>query len=323
MEVMKMIHKILTFEMPPEFGGLVEESGGHYFKAKLQTIPFLKREVIEPVESAVKEQTGWNDDNIPDREHEQEIKIGSTVFQVTTKPTTKRPGYKEVYEHTLQFLDTLTQQHRDGIERKGVVTRDDQLYVGVDHLLDAVNRYKNQVLRRGVSQGIDVELKKAEDKISVPIMDYGQLPRQAGEMYQHAKPFHTQADQRAVKALEAALKEDTGFNQGKVPSDPQHSWKQLGEYLFHLISSPTTNIKYGKIVNGLIKETKKQGKTTGELVSLDRGWALPEGVQYDTYSHAGKTFVGIASLEGRIGDLVNNHSTPDVRHTLNSYPLSW
>lgn len=322
MEVLKMEHKILAFEMPPKFGGLNEESGRHYFQAKLQTLPFLKKEVIDPIEKAVKKKTGWNDGNIPDKEQEQEVKVDSAVFQITTKPTTKRPGYKEVYEHTLQFIDILKQQYQEGVQRKGVVARDDKLFVGVTYLLDAINRYKDQVLTRGVEQKLTIELKTPEAKIAIPILNYDQLPHQAGEMYQHAKPFHAEADARAVKALEATLKESTGFSKDKVPQEPQHTWKQLGDYLFHLISSPTENIKYGKLVNSLIKVTKKPAKSTGELVILQNGWGLAEGL-YDIYTHAGQTFVGIAPLENRIGELMKQNTTPDVRHTLNNYPLKW
>ena len=318
-----MIHKVLTFEMPPEFGGRTAESADHYFKAKLQTLPFLKREVVEPVEGTVKEATGWSDGNIPSKVQEDEITVGKTVFQVTTTPTTKRPSYKEVLEHTLQFLDTLKQQYADGVARKGVTTRNDQPFVGLGYLLEGINRYKSQVLREGVSQSLEVPLLTPESRISVPIMDYSTLPRQAGELYQHARPFHDQANKRAVKAMEAALKEHTGFSPINVPAEAQHTWEQLGNYLFHIISSPTENVKYGAIVNALIKDTKKRGKTTGELVCMQNGWALPAGANYDTYAHAGVTYVSLASLEGRIGELTQNNTTTDVRHTPSNYPITW
>ena len=40
--------------MAPEFSGLTEQAGDNYFRAKLQTLPVLKKEVIDPIERAIR-----------------------------------------------------------------------------------------------------------------------------------------------------------------------------------------------------------------------------------------------------------------------------
>ena len=313
----------MTLEMPNEAQQLNEESAGNYFRARLQILPFLKNEVIDPIEKAVKENTEWNDKKRPKKVQEQEVKVGEVVFHVTTTPTTKRPGYKEVYEHTTQYLDTLKRQQTDGVKRKGVVDRDGKTFIGLNYLVDVIAEYKKQVLRAGIAQKLETPLKNPESKIAVPIRDYGKLPHQAGEIYQHAKPFHVEAAQRAVKSFVDILEEETGFSKEHVPGEPEHTWKQTDRYLFHIISSPTESVKYGEIMNALLKETKNPGKKTGDFHSFQMGWETQGTRQYDVYRTGGKLFIALKSLEKRIAKLVKTNTTPDVRHTHNHYPLQW
>lgn len=312
---------ITTLHKAPAYTGLNSESIDSYFKAQREVLGFLKNRVITPFTSGLKAQTGWTKENIPDEQIEQEIVVDRISFVVKTTPTTLRPSYEKLYTKLVQHLEHLRTQYGQDIRRKGVVSFDSKAYIGLRELVDSYFEWKEEVLDKGVKQGITFPDGESLDSLVVPLVGYSNLEPDSGRTFVSAKRFYAEVSEDPVKLLVDRIKEETGFDSGNIPDETVESWIQVGKHLVYAQTIPKTAVGYSAILNGLFgprTKTGKIGKGTGVLTV-----ALDESVDIDVKTYQGERFVSLDGLIGKVDSLTTEHSKRQIdKQNIEIYPVA-
>ena len=79
----------------------------------------MKDFVITPFQDALKSDTGFNKDNLPEKTDINVVELGEYVFNVTSERKAKRPQLKTLYNNLTDHIDFLQEQHSGDIKRKG------------------------------------------------------------------------------------------------------------------------------------------------------------------------------------------------------------
>jgi hypothetical protein len=134
-----------------------------------------------------------------------EVPVAPFVFNVTTKPTSKRTAYAEVNAEFGQYIDFLDKQYQKDIRREGILTIDGQPFVAVKDLTAKIDEClaAHQEGKEGISQ--DVALASPADfTVAVPEVisvvigrDYSALSESNARAYLEARAAVEQANGQA------------------------------------------------------------------------------------------------------------------------------
>lgn len=304
---------VITIKKPQRCERLDSTAAENYFRLKEGGMSFLENEVIKPFEAALKEKTGFSDENIPVAATTKKLNLDGIVFSITSEPTTKRPSYGDIYEKLTTYLSIVEQEYNQGTRKEGVLTIDSMPYIAVENVLNKILEWKDEVLDKGVKQTINFKLpEEIEDEnlksLAVGLVDYSVINPANAKTYVRAKMMKQDAAE-ITGDFEGKLKEQTGFSKENLPENTENSWVQVGDYLFKIQSVPYPSTSYGKVINNLVKSDKP--KSAGDFCLILGGKeALLENI-YDIRIRDDSKYVSLASLNSRINELktINTENT--------------
>ncbi len=306
-----------------KFNGLTPEGARKYYRAKIDLMPFIKEQIINPFEKALKKYTGYNDKKIPNDVVKTEIECSAIPFEkfvITTKPTTKRPGYSAVYGEIENLLYKLSNEP----------------LVPIKSFLKDIRDYKESITSRGVEQKISPdydEFKEELEKVDLSIIEEPKkaiLIPASGLMYLRAGKIYSSFAEY-VSNFETALKKEAGI--GEELEEKVKLNRQIGNTLFVVRATPYETTEYGKIVNGFIEELSilsgerhvlPKTKTAQEK-AIEKYNDLKEELEEDYQVIAGKdnkAYIALEKLVGRFSRLKNRHSDSAVNCTINFYSIA-
>ena len=312
----------LAFESM-KFEGLTEKGVKKYSHAKLSTVPFLKNQIIKPFEDALKEYTGYTDTNIPSEVKETEVEC-STIpggrFIITTKPTTKRPGYGNLYT---EIQNTFLQHSISG-----------NSLIYIKHFLDKIADFREIILSRGVEQKIAPDYEDIDKGLEKAVVSIIKDPKEAihipakGLMYLEAGIICAN-NSEYISDFEKALKEEAGIS--KELKEIRLVEKQIGDALFVMRGTPYESMQYGQICNTFIEELGVLCGEKPELPKTEKAKAKALAAYeemnkkvseiYPLAKKDGRLSVPLENLVKRFEDLKKEFTKDDVDISVNFYPF--
>ena len=327
-----MINKI-DIEVPDPFSGLDEKSANSYFQA-INRSKLLKDFVIAPFQEALKANTGYNKDNLPQKTEIDVVELGDYIFNVTSEKKAKRPQLKTLYNNLTDHIEFLQEQHNEGpfdslFEEdpfgKQRITISGIPYVAVNSILHKIQGLRDTLFLEELKQTIKHEGTINQDyKLVVPLNQEMLLNESSANLYGHSCRLIKEMGTDVIKPFEDMLKEQTGYNKDNIPDEMKKSLVQAGPHLFELTVIPEHTVKYAGIFNALTKETKKLTKSTGELIRLREGFNLEEKLSElykPTLSKLDEVKISIPGLATRLGELKEEHTNPTLNIRRGHYPL--
>ena len=272
-----MINKnTIEVKLPEPFNGLDEESANSYFKAKNNS-KLLKDVVMTPFQEALKTNTGFSKDNLPQKIEIDVVELGDYIFNVTSERKVKRPQLKTLYNNLTEHIEFLQEQHGEDIKRKGITTISGIPYVAVNNILNKIQDLRDTVFLEEIKQTIKYKGKSNDNnKLFIPLYQEMLLNESSANLYVNSDSLIKEMGTDVIKPFEEMLKEQTGYNKDNIPDEMKKSLVQAGPHLFELTVIPEHTVKYAGIFNALTKETKNLTKSTGELIRLRGGFNLEE-----------------------------------------------
>ena len=316
----------ITIQEAPQFTGFDLSAATHYFRAKLTAIPLLKKRVISPFETLLKDATGYSNENLPSGKQITDIECGNMEFRVTSEQRTKRPALVEVYSGTQDFLDFVSTGHADGVRRRGVRTFEDKPYIELSDVLTQVDELRAGVTTDEVKQSIKARTKANDNwPLIVPLTVPLELTESDAQLYINAQVLSNQLYNSAVKPFETALRSQTGYSRDNVPSEVKAKWVQVGHHLFEVQSIPEQTVRYAAVVDGLVKpapERLTSRSKVGELVRLRERLPLDLGVReaYDLQEVSGKQYVSVSGIQDRLNSLKEENTNSSLNQRIAYFP---
>lgn len=335
-QLLKNLNNLEVTMQPIVIGGLelyseLNETGAEYYYKAMRRKDFLDREVVKKFEKNLKAYPGFSDENIPGEPVTEVCELGDARFHLKTSPTTKRPGYGDVFSYAQEYLAELLRNFQDGTRVAGLITLDGKPYVSAGLVLGKIEGKREEVLERGckveVTEKEVPEALKAEEThvLAVPLGNgLGELTPGNAVLYLRALDL-LEGYQAIIDGFEGNLKALTGYGKENIPKEPQHLWHQIGRHLFHVPSTPFQSPSYGKMVDRLAKRAKKP-KSTGELVLIEQGLAEGLGAKklesYSPRARDGKHFVSVQGLLDRMGKIKEENTKRNLKQRpINHYPI--
>jgi hypothetical protein len=313
----------ITVEALPEYSGLDDENADNYYKAG-QRKALLHSEIIDPFTTSLKEFTDYSDDNIPDDDMEICCDISDLRFVMAATPTTKRPGYKEVFDDISGYFGARLEEYKAGNRPVGVFTIDGEPYISANEALKMIGKKKRQVTSKGVKISITdmPEIPADVESFVVPLgTDMYELCKGNAQRYLDALSMSKDYAE-LVSAFEQELLGLTGFSNGNPPEQTEHMYKQLGSHIFHVKSVPVESTAYGKVIAGLdAKPGKKKPENGGDLVLVTNEIQVPRLRVYDTRKRDGDHLIRLKGLTKRMDKLMEQHTQTKTRHPIAHYPV--
>ena len=324
--LMNMINKI-DIELPDPFSGLDERSANSYFQA-INRSKLLKDFVIAPFQEALKANTGFSKENLPQKTEINVVELGDYIFNVTSEKKAKRPQLKTLYNNLSDHIEFLQEQHGEDIKRKGITTISGIPYVAVNSILNKIQDLRDTVFLEELKQTIKQEGTINQDyKLVVPLNQEMLLNESSANLYGHSSRLIKEMGTDVIKPFEEMLKEQTGYNKDNIPDEMKKSLVQAGPHLFELTVIPEHTVKYAGIFNALTKETKNLTKSTGELIRLRDGFNLEEKLS-ELYKPVSSKLdmekevkISIPGLATRLGELKEEYTNPTLNIRRGHYPL--
>src|SRR3989344_901228 len=224
----------------------------------------IKRRIIDKFEEGLLSACPYSDENIPREVVKSSIKIdgrNNIEFLVTTTPKVNHPSYQQIYLSFSNYLKVLLEQYTRGIQRRGVITVNDESYILV---LDLSTRLKRDVKRIrsssfGVSQAIEpvspLELlsRSSPSLISIAFdRDYSKLTEYNAEIYIMAEKFIELGKKRASGFEEMLFAESLktlGVQRPETVASLAYPFENIT--ITHQLE-PRTSSKYAEIVGAFI-----------------------------------------------------------------------
>lgn len=311
---------MINFELSDRIDKINEDSIRLYSRNIVSVLPFLKKEVIEPITEEIKNRTGYSDENIPKEEIQVPIEVGKEKMIVKVTPTTKRPGYEDVYSRICGYLDDLEKAYKDSREQEGMKKIEGVPYIDLPLLINVLYEYRKRIIDRGVKQELlNSKIESRIKYLAIPVgLDFSKLPHGSLEMLQSANKFHDDEKRNVVERLESLIFEKTGFWEENIPKERNDYWNSYGRYYVHAISSPKETIAYGNIVNTLVGEGTKK-TAPGELILLaNRNFdAIPKA--YEFKEKEGRIYIALSGTKKRIKDLLKGNTNLKINQVLKIY----
>lgn len=318
---MKLVN-LITLENPGKFSALDQESADKYNTIELTTKPIIRTHIKSEFEQALLDDTGYSDENIPAEEIKIVKTLGDIVFTTVVKPTTKRPGYKEVFTELVKFLEFTQAAYYKGDTPKGVLTIKEEPYIILDTVIEQLSSNKDIAIagKAGFSTSISYTSQK---EIEAPntlgfstTNNYKLLTGNNAMDYVLADKLNKIADEFSSE-FEAAIEDLSQWNQDNIPKETQKEFRQIGNFVYILVSKPTKSVGYGAIISNLIKPFKQRiTKSTGELIRIKEQFESNEldSVTIENYQpkiRDGNIYVSLNRLANRIHSLkaVNTEDT--------------
>ena len=307
----------------PGYRGLDDDSADNYYRAS-QRMAFLSSEIIGPFETGLKESTEYGDDNIPKDEVIVDRDIGQCGFKMKVTPTTKRPGYKDVFYDVQDYLQVKLSQYNASERPVGVFTIDGEPYISAFDVLDRIRESKERVM----SKGVKIEITERPDfpdvdSMVLPLgMDFSELIEGNAGRYLEAFVMSARYG-KFISEFENELIGPTGFSNDNPPDTTEHMYRQIGSHIFHVKSVPFESISYGNVVKGLDgKPGKRNVEMGGDLVLVTNDIEIPRTEVLKPKKRDGDKVVRLNALLERICTLVEDNTQTKVRQKpLNHYPI--
>ena len=148
--------KMLDLE-PGTFGTVTGENAKVYRIAKEQ-VKLLGKQVVGPFKAALKSETGYSADNVPEETHYDMFEVGSYIFMVVSAP---REEVK--YGKAAKGIIAMLEEPPEGFAR----SRDGNLYVPVSTLVSTYDQLVADNTRTIVQQDIKVMPEPKYDKVLI------------------------------------------------------------------------------------------------------------------------------------------------------------
>ncbi len=285
-----------------------------YLSASAQ-VDMLKSMIIGPFEKALKEDTSYNNENIPKAKIALEKRIGNHNFKFDIKPSTN-PKYGEVYDEMNQYLSELGRGNSEGRRRDGVRTTEEGTYILLDDVIDNLNTS----IDNNTEPSVEIKIKTSNGKDSQQLtrtvleLDYtrdysivkGEGAGHNARNYIEAKKIVKNVESVITKPFDAAVKEQTGFSKENIPADVEYSKNSVGNVLCYVVSSPSDSVKYAKVMDGFINHIEVLSEETTKQKS-----AMPELKRLD-----GRAYVNLANLTETLDALKDNNTTETLRQNV-------
>ena len=321
----------VTVEVPQHYVQLDEQGARNYYMAR-QRKAFLEREVIKPFEAALREHTGYSDENIPREATEVGLDLGEIRFSMKCTPTTKRPSYEMVLSDLRNYLENAREPFSLAAawsiwKPKGK----NGLYIPLHAAESRVESKQNEVESRGVK--IEIVTETAPESVlgdaqalPVPLNGAsGKLTAGNARVYLGAQEL-LDLYKSIVSDFENALIGLTGYSNSNVPEETANHWESLGEHLFRIPTIPYASTCYAKVMGDLIKESEKPEKA-GDWPLLRAGSRARKLKKYDARTRRegkpeDRLFISVDGAIERLDQLMAEHTEQKVRQRpIEHYPL--
>ena len=275
----------VTVEVPEHYVQLDEQGAQNYYRAR-QRKALLEREVINPFENALRDYTGFSDENPPKEATEVGCDLGDARFVMKCIPTKKRPSYEAVFSDLRTYLENARESFNMAAlwvawrpkGKKG-------LYIPLHAVERKIEGKQNEVESEGVK--IEIATEGAPESVlgdakALPVPLNGSatvLNEGNARLYLGAKEL-AELYKTIISGFENALVGLTGYGSKHVPEETMHHWESLGGHLFHVPSIPYPSTSYGKVMSRLTNEDENV-KKAGDLVLLRRGMKVARLRKYD------------------------------------------
>ena len=320
---------VRSFILPEEATKLNEDAAQRYFETLLDTCAFLRREVIEKIEKAVKERSDYDDNSPPDEVAKENFNLGGLELTLVTVPTEKKPSYAEIYKKIFDYVNFLREDFKEGNLHQNLVSIDKKPYVSLDMLIKRIKGMRKVL--EGVRQEFHYEVPEILQKLIVPMADYEKLPQES-EIYGKARAFFDEAIIRGKKTFENLLGQSAQIpspkKKGKEAEENKtiENWRSIGDYIFKtIVEKPSMGTSYAGIYNALVLEHKKPEKC-GELMLLQQGMQdkMPSMIMspYDLRKRNDAKFVSLNGFGRRLHRiyLENSSIKEDKRVVVHGFP---
>ena len=314
----------IVVEAVPEYTGLDRESADNYYRAG-QRSALLSSEVINPFRAALRDYTEFDDHNRPEKETEVPCDIGEFRFVMKVTPTTKRPGYRDAFDDTKTYYNARLNEYRAGNRPVDVFTIENEPYISAEGALARIKKSKKKIKSNGIKIEIteEPETPAGIESVTIPLgLDMRELNE--GNVRRYLEACALAEDYgRFIAGFEGDLLELTGHSNGRVPDQTEHMFKQIGDHIFHVTSTPYDSTSWGKVISGLDKEPgKKKPENGGDLVLVTRNINAPRLSIYNIRIRKGEHMIRLKGLLKRIEELVKENTETKVRQKpITHYPI--
>jgi hypothetical protein len=295
----------ITLKACGEFSEINEKSFMNYLKAEKQKY-FLNDVVYSPFEEALKKKTGYSDSKIPEKVEKDDFSFGRYNFNVTNKPTTKRPNYSEVYYKLVDYLDELKSDAKEK-EIEGINLIDGVGYcISVNSVLKKIDKWLET--EKGIEQKIGFEKIGYENKLVIPINLRYHIPNEkTAEVFVKTDAFISYLEEKVISPFKNSLKERTGYNNKKIPKESEETWIPVGDNIIRILSSPDSRPGYGKVLNKLIDDFE----------AIKKG----EGISgYKTQIIKNEYYIPMKTTVEKMKKLLEGDTTKFTRHEISFAP---
>ena len=305
--------------------GLYKESAQSYFKVKHMDNPKLEDLVLGPFEKALKEKTEYDDNSPPAKETVSNFKFDSATFTIVSSPSTKRPSYKDICTNLNKFIEVLV-KYKENAKVPGIITIENEYHLQLQAIMDKIKEWKDNVTSGGVSQSISYECdEKIKGCSSIPIdilHSYVKVDEENSLVYIKSDIVYNWNKENIITPFEKKLKERIEYTKENAPAETKYDIIPIEEYFFQLITVPTTEVKYGEILNGLIYDTPggKVTKKTGVLTKILRG-AEDGELSKIKKVRDGQIYISIDWLSQKIKDLTAEATDKNIRQSINAFVI--
>lgn len=307
----------------PEYRALDGETANNYYRA-LQRRALLSSEVIAPFETALKDSTGYDDDNIPAEAVVVAQDLGGHRFVMRAVPTDKRPGYGDVFQELDDRLSTRLAEYNRGERPPGILTIEDEPYISARDVMKFIKRVKDRVTSEGVKREVTEkpEVPEGIESVTVPLGAAMDLTEGAARLYMDCLGLAASYSSFAA-AFEADLLGLTGYSDTHLPEETDHMYQHLGQHIFHVTSVPYDSTKYAAVINGLVKPPpKKKVEKGGDLALVTKDVDIPRLNIYAARKRDSDTLVRLRGLKRRLGELARRNTETKLRQKpIKHYPL--
>ena len=307
-----------------KFSELDSKNAWNYFKASRRK-GYLSAEILNPFGDKLKESTGWSDEKIPKSVLKTPYKFKEVEFVVTTKPTTKRPGYAEVYDDIIVYLNFILEECKKGASIKNIKMLEDTPYILVESLVERVQGKHGEILKEGVEQKIvysESERLKEEkpSRIWVPTKrNQNELNNDNSIIYVRADKLFAYFKDEVIEPFESALKSLTGWGE-KIPEETQDYWEQLGPHVFKVQSIPSPSTKYADVIKRLIKENKKP-ENSGDWIKILNDTEDKFTRKYSVKTVGKEKYASVVRTLKTIEDIKEEKTETQVKQPISYYPM--
>ncbi len=327
--------EIITIGTLSQYMGLCDESVTSYFKAKYTNIPLLKSLVIDPFEKLLKQETGFSNENVPEKTETTEIKLGDITFLVKNEKKKKKPRTSEVYNSLVDYLEFIKEEY-DAFERvhgsgsptyAKVIKQGDQIYLSLDYILNKIQESQQEVSVDEVKQTISNDYPKSGAFFPIVVSLHSELSLSESDalLYVKACLLEKRLKDNCVKPFESTLKKQTSYNKNNVPEETKTKWIQIGQDLFKVQSIPERTVKYSNIFTSLVKKMPK--KITIRTKSADLTWIqndkdLPSEVAllYDVMVQDDHKYISIDGFLKRLEQLKQENTKTTLNQKISYFP---